>query len=67
MGTLKESAGINAAYDCDRQPELFAPLHCLVGNAPFTMHVVNAFSLEQAADAQRMLDTHYLGKLTLKV
>ena len=64
----KPPSGITAAaYDCDPQPELFARLHRLVGNAPFTVHVAKSFPLEQAADAQRMLDTHYLGKLALKI
>jgi NADPH2:quinone reductase len=61
-------AGITAAvYDCDPEPEIFAKLHKLVGNAPFTVHVAKTFALEQAADAQRMLDSHYLGKLALKI
>jgi len=64
----KPPAGITAAaFDCDPQPELFARLHRLVGSAPFTVHVAKTFPLEQAADAHRMLDTHYLGKLALKV
>jgi NADPH2:quinone reductase len=64
----KPPAGITAAvYDCDPEPELFARLHHLVGNAPFTVHVAKTFPLEQVADAQRMLDTHYLGKLALKI
>jgi len=64
----KPPAGIiAAAYDCDPEPEIFARLHRLVGNAPFTVHVAKTFPLEQAAEAQRMLDSHYLGKLTLKV
>jgi NADPH2:quinone reductase len=64
----KPSAGITAiAFDCDPEPEIFARLHRLVGNAPFTVHVAKTFPLELAADAQRMLDTHYLGKLAIKV
>jgi NADPH:quinone reductase-like Zn-dependent oxidoreductase len=61
-------AGITASvYDCDPDPELFTRLHRLVGTAPFTVHVAKTFPLEQAADAQKMLDTHYLGKLALKI
>ena len=64
----KPPAGMTAtAFDCDPEAELFARLHRLVGSAPFTVHVAKTFPLEQAADAQRMLDTHYLGKLALKV
>jgi NADPH:quinone reductase-like Zn-dependent oxidoreductase len=64
----KPPAGITAAaFDCDPGPELFARLHRLVGDAPFTVHVAKTFPLEHAADAQRMLDTHYLGKLALTI
>jgi NADPH:quinone reductase-like Zn-dependent oxidoreductase len=64
----KPPAGITAtAFDCDPKPQLFARLHRLVGNASFTVHVAKTFQLQQAADAHRMLDTHYLGKLALKV
>jgi NADPH:quinone reductase-like Zn-dependent oxidoreductase len=61
-------AGISAiAYDCDPEAELFARLQRVVGSGPFTVHVAKTFSLEAAADAQKMLDTHYLGKLAMKV
>jgi NADPH:quinone reductase-like Zn-dependent oxidoreductase len=64
----KPPAGITAtAYDCDPNPEIFARLQRLVGTAPFTVHVAKTFPLEQAADAHRMLDTHYLGKIALKI
>ena len=64
----KPPAGVTAtAYDCGPDPEIFERLQKLIGNAPFTVHVAKTFPLEQAADAQRMLDTHYLGKLALKV
>jgi len=64
----KPPAGIAAtAYDCNPEPELFARLQRLVGNTPFTVHVAKTFPLDRAADAQRMLDTHYLGKIAIKV
>jgi len=64
----KPPSGLTAtAFDCDPEPELSARLHRLVGNAAFTVHVAKTFPLKQAADAQRMLDTHYLGKLALKI
>ena len=63
----KPPPGITAtAFDCNPQAELFARLHRLVGSGPFTVHVAKTFPLEQAADAQRMLNTHYLGKLAHK-
>jgi NADPH:quinone reductase-like Zn-dependent oxidoreductase len=33
---------------------------------PFEVHIARTYPLEQAADAQRELDKHYLGKLTLQ-
>jgi NADPH2:quinone reductase len=64
----KPPAGITAqAYDGDLVPELISRMHKLIGNAPFTVHVAKSFKLDQVAEAHRMLDTHYLGKLALKV
>jgi NADPH2:quinone reductase len=66
--TPKPPAGVTVqAYDGDFDPELIARMHKLIGNAPFTVHVAKTFALEQVAEAHRMLDTHYLGKLALKV
>jgi hypothetical protein len=59
--------GIRSRPGFTLDPELFTRLHRLVGNAPFTVHVAKVFPLKQVADAQRMLDTHYLGELALKV
>ena len=36
------------------------------GTVPFEVHVVRTFSLDQAAEAHRALDEHYLGKLVLQ-
>jgi hypothetical protein len=36
------------------------------GTGPFEVHVARSFSLEQAAEAHRTLDQHYLGKLVLQ-
>jgi NADPH:quinone reductase len=64
----KAPAGITCqAYDGNFDPELIARMHKLIGDAPFTVHVAKTFGLDQVADAHRMLDTHYLGKLALKV
>jgi NADPH:quinone reductase-like Zn-dependent oxidoreductase len=61
-------AGIKAqAYDGNLDGPLIARLSRLIGSASFHVHVARTFPLEQAADAHRMLDTHYLGKLSLRV
>lgn len=51
----------------DPTPDQFAKLDRLISEAPFEVHIAQTFTLEQAADAQRALATHYLGKLVLKV
>ncbi len=64
----KPPVGIKAqAFDGDLDGALIQRLSKRIGNEPFHIHVAKVFPLEQAADAQRMLDTHYLGKLGLKV
>jgi NADPH:quinone reductase-like Zn-dependent oxidoreductase len=41
-------------------------LNALVETGPFEVHVAKSFPLAQAADAQRALEEHYLGKLALR-
>ena len=36
------------------------------GHAPFAVHVARSFPLDHAAEAQKALDEHYLGKLALQ-
>jgi NADPH2:quinone reductase len=36
------------------------------GTGPFEVHVARSFPLDQAAEAHRTLDEHYLGKLVLQ-
>lgn len=50
----------------DASPEDFARLNRLIESGPFEVHVARTFPLEQAADAHRALDEHYLGKLALR-
>jgi len=52
----------------DGMPDLQAieKLNRLIESGPFEVHVDQTFPLEQAADAHRALDTHYLGKLILR-
>jgi NADPH2:quinone reductase len=53
-------------YDGTPDPQAIEKLNRLIASGPFQVHISRVFPLEQAADAHRMLDTHYLGKLTLR-
>jgi NADPH2:quinone reductase len=50
----------------DAGPETFERLNRLIASGPFEVHVARTFPLEQAAEAHRALDGHYLGKLALR-
>jgi len=54
------------AYDAIRGPDAVAKLDRLIVSGPFDVHVARVFELEQIADAHRMLETHFLGKLVLR-
>lgn len=62
----KERAGIKIqSYNGEYAPPPFEKLNRLIEAGPFEVHVARTFSLDQAADAQRALEDHYLGKLAL--
>lgn len=46
-------------------PTAIGRLNQLINMGAFKVHVAQTFALSQAAEAQRALDTHYLGKLAL--
>jgi NADPH2:quinone reductase len=50
-------------FDASRTAEAFAALAA----SRFKVHVARVFPLEQAADAHRALEKHYVGKLALRV
>lgn len=54
------------SYDGTPDPQVIAKLNRLIESGPFEVHIARSFPLEQAADAHRALETHYLGKLTLR-
>lgn len=54
------------AYDGEPDREIIDKLNGLIEAGPFEVHIARTFSLEQAADAHRALDEHYLGKLALR-
>jgi NADPH2:quinone reductase len=53
-------------YDFTPNPKAVARLNLLIEKAPFEVHIARTFSLEQAADAHRALQEHYLGKMILR-
>jgi NADPH2:quinone reductase len=65
--------GIDAkSYDGMPDPQAIEKLNSLIessgppGTGPFEVHVARSFPLDQAAEAHRAMDEHYLGKLVLK-
>jgi NADPH:quinone reductase len=65
--------GIDAkSYDGMPDPQAIEKLNRLIessgppGTGPFEVHVARSFPLDQAAEAHRALDEHYLGKLVLQ-
>jgi NADPH2:quinone reductase len=52
-------------YNGEPHPQTFARLNELIDGGPFEVHIARTFKLEDAAEAQRALDDHYLGKLAL--
>ncbi len=63
----KDRPGITVlpAYNGEYQNPPFEQINRLIEAGPFDIEVAKTFSLEQAADAQRALDDHYLGKLAI--
>lgn len=63
----KARPGLNIqSYDGRPDPIAFDKLNRLIESGPFTVHIAKIFSLENAADAQRALVTHHLGKIALR-
>jgi len=53
------------AYNGEPDPKTFAKLNELIDGGPFEVHIARTFKLEEAAEAQRALENHYVGKLAL--
>jgi NADPH2:quinone reductase len=63
----KARAGVTVkSYDGMPTPGTIAKLNQLIEAGPFEVHVARTFPLDQAAEAQRALDKHYLGKMALR-
>ncbi len=54
------------SYDGTPDPQAIERLNRLIESGPFEVHIARTFPLDQAAEAHRALDTHYLGKLALR-
>ncbi len=54
-------------YNGDRGSDAFAKLSKAVVDGGLTVHVAETFPLEQAAEAHRRLERHYVGKLALTI
>jgi len=54
------------SYDGTPDPRAIEKLNHLIESGPFYVHVAGTFPLEQAAEAHRALDTHYLCKFILR-
>lgn len=63
-------SGVRAkSYDGTPDAQAIEKLNRLIDNSdpiPFQVHVARSFPLDRAAEAQRALDEHYLGKLALQ-
>jgi NADPH:quinone reductase-like Zn-dependent oxidoreductase len=54
------------SYDGNPGREVFEKINRLIESGPFEVHVARTFSLDQAQDAQRALEDHFLGKLAIR-
>lgn len=63
----KARAGVSVkSYDGMPTGQTIDKLNRLIESGPFEVYVARTFPLDHAADAQRALDEHYLGKLALR-
>ena len=53
------------SYNGEPNPPAFAKLNELIDGGPFEVHIARTFKLEDASQAQKALNDHYLGKLAL--
>jgi NADPH:quinone reductase-like Zn-dependent oxidoreductase len=55
------------SYDGMPDPAAIKKLNQLIeADEPFEVHIARTFPLDQAAEAHRTLDEHFLGKLALR-
>lgn len=54
-------------YNGARHQDAMTRLNRLIETGPFDVHVASVLTLDQASEAHRMLDTHFLGKIALRL
>jgi NADPH:quinone reductase-like Zn-dependent oxidoreductase len=60
-------AGVSIdSYDGMPRRQVFDKLNHLIESGPFEIHIARTFTLEEAVEAHRALQTHFLGKLALR-
>lgn len=63
----KARAGIRVqSYDGQPNAQSIAKLNKLIEKEPFDVYVARTFPLDQAADALKALDQHFLGKMAIR-
>src|SRR5262249_27486618 len=63
----KTPNGVKAeAYDGMPDPQAIKKLNTLIEAGPFEVHIAHTYSLDEAKEAHRALNKHYLGKLALR-
>ena len=55
-----------ASYDGNPSPDAIRKLNQLIEAEPFEVHVARTYRLDQADEALRALDEHFLGKIALR-
>jgi NADPH2:quinone reductase len=53
-------------YDGMPDPQAIEKLNHLIESGPFEVNIARTFRLDQAAEAHRALETHFLGKLAIR-
>jgi NADPH:quinone reductase-like Zn-dependent oxidoreductase len=66
MPEPKDRPGLSR-YNGDITQVGFNKLNRLIETGPLVVHIAAIYPLDQAAEAHRMLGTHYLGKIALRV
>ena len=54
-------------YDGEVTPAAIGRVNKLIEAGPFTVHVAQTWPLEKIVEAEKALNTHYLGKLAVKI
>lgn len=54
-------------YNGDRERAATDRLNQRIGTGPFAVHIARVFALEDVVEAHRALESHYLGKLAMRV